>query len=185
MEYCHKIIKGTLWNIPISPVMKNVIEQKITPTVEDLATDVDKLYRFLKEEMVEDLKYFNSLEKETKSLKSQLELQRTHTREPKNKVNQTVGTTYRETTASESTIQKPRSTFRKLCEHLVEIILFIVDSGYSKHMTGNLKLLVNSVEKFLGNDLLIGSCGSDLYSITLQETTSPNLICLMARATSS
>ncbi|GKB59070.1 retrovirus-related pol polyprotein from transposon TNT 1-94 [Tanacetum coccineum] len=32
---------------------------------------------------------------------------------------------------------------------LVEIILFIVDSGCSKHMTGNLKLLSNFVEKFL------------------------------------
>ncbi|GKC04667.1 hypothetical protein Tco_0996277 [Tanacetum coccineum] len=67
----------TLCNIPISPEMKNVIEQKINPTVEDLATDMDEFYRFLKEEMVEDLKYFNSLEKETESLKSQLELQRT------------------------------------------------------------------------------------------------------------
>nr|GEY16720.1 integrase, catalytic region, zinc finger, CCHC-type, peptidase aspartic, catalytic [Tanacetum cinerariifolium] len=34
---------------------------------------------------------------------------------------------------------------------LVEIILFIVDSGCSKHMTGNLKLLTNFVEKFLGS----------------------------------
>nr|GFB47538.1 retrovirus-related Pol polyprotein from transposon TNT 1-94 [Tanacetum cinerariifolium] len=33
---------------------------------------------------------------------------------------------------------------------LVEIVLFIVDSGCSKHMTGNLKLLINFVEKFLG-----------------------------------
>ncbi|GKC84560.1 retrovirus-related pol polyprotein from transposon TNT 1-94 [Tanacetum coccineum] len=33
---------------------------------------------------------------------------------------------------------------------LVEIILFILDSGCSKHMTGNLKLLVNFLEKFLG-----------------------------------
>nr|GFC34758.1 integrase, catalytic region, zinc finger, CCHC-type, peptidase aspartic, catalytic [Tanacetum cinerariifolium] len=33
---------------------------------------------------------------------------------------------------------------------LVEIILFTVDSGCSKHMTGNLKLLINFVEKFLG-----------------------------------
>nr|GFA47330.1 retrovirus-related Pol polyprotein from transposon TNT 1-94 [Tanacetum cinerariifolium] len=33
---------------------------------------------------------------------------------------------------------------------LVEIILFIVDSGCSKHMTGNLKLLINFVEKFMG-----------------------------------
>ncbi|GKG13140.1 hypothetical protein Tco_0350100, partial [Tanacetum coccineum] len=33
---------------------------------------------------------------------------------------------------------------------LVEIILFIVDSGCSKYMTGNLKLLTNFVDKFLG-----------------------------------
>nr|GFB74457.1 integrase, catalytic region, zinc finger, CCHC-type, peptidase aspartic, catalytic [Tanacetum cinerariifolium] len=33
---------------------------------------------------------------------------------------------------------------------LVEIVLFIIDSGCSKHMTGNLKLLTNFVEKFLG-----------------------------------
>nr|GFA24756.1 Gag-Pol polyprotein [Tanacetum cinerariifolium] len=33
---------------------------------------------------------------------------------------------------------------------LVEIVLFIVDSECSKHMTGNLKLLINFVEKFLG-----------------------------------
>nr|GFA35419.1 retrovirus-related Pol polyprotein from transposon TNT 1-94 [Tanacetum cinerariifolium] len=87
---------------------------------------------------------------------------------------------------------------------LVEIVLFIIDSGCSKHMTGNLKLLINFLEKFLGtvkfrndqiapilgyrdlgNDLLIGSRGTDLYSITLQDTTSPNPICLMAKATSS
>nr|GEU54361.1 hypothetical protein [Tanacetum cinerariifolium] len=87
---------------------------------------------------------------------------------------------------------------------LVEIILFIVDSGFSKHMRGNLKLLTNFVEKFLGtvkfrndqiatilsygdlgNDLLTGSRGTNLYSITLQDTSSPNPICLMAKATSS
>ncbi|GJS83072.1 hypothetical protein Tco_0749613 [Tanacetum coccineum] len=34
--------------------------------------------------------------------------------------------------------------------NLVEIILFIIDSGCSKYMTGNLKLLSNFVEKFLG-----------------------------------
>nr|GFC38168.1 integrase, catalytic region, zinc finger, CCHC-type, peptidase aspartic, catalytic [Tanacetum cinerariifolium] len=33
---------------------------------------------------------------------------------------------------------------------LIEIVLFIVDSRCSKHMTGNLKLLINFVEKFLG-----------------------------------
>nr|GFA25733.1 integrase, catalytic region, zinc finger, CCHC-type, peptidase aspartic, catalytic [Tanacetum cinerariifolium] len=130
--------------------------------------------------------------------------------------------------------------------NLIEIVLFIIDSGCSKHMTGNLKLLINFVEKFLGtvkfgndqiapifgygdlvqgtvtikrvyyveglnhnlfsvgqfcdadlevafrksmcfirdlkgNDLLTGSRGTDLYSITLQSTSSPNPICLMAK----
>nr|GEZ87710.1 integrase, catalytic region, zinc finger, CCHC-type, peptidase aspartic, catalytic [Tanacetum cinerariifolium] len=57
----------------------------------------------------------------------------------------------------------------------------------SKHMTGNLKLLINFVEKFLGtgNDLLSGSRGTDLYSITLQDTNSPNPICLLVKVTSS
>ncbi|GJU91007.1 retrovirus-related pol polyprotein from transposon TNT 1-94 [Tanacetum coccineum] len=36
-----------------------------------------------------------------------------------------------------------------------------------------------------GNDLLTCSRGTYLYSITLLETTSPNLICLMAKASSS
>nr|GEZ35430.1 hypothetical protein [Tanacetum cinerariifolium] len=145
---------------------------------------------------------------------------------------------------------KPKSQIGNINPNLVEIILFIVDSGCSKHMTENLKILTNFVEKFLvtvkfgsdqiapilgyrdlvqgpvtikrvyyveglnhnlfsvgqfcdadldvafrkstcfirdlkGNDLLIASRGTDLYSITLQDTSFPNPICLMAKATSS
>nr|GFA57641.1 retrovirus-related Pol polyprotein from transposon TNT 1-94 [Tanacetum cinerariifolium] len=135
-------------------------------------------------------------------------------------------------------------------EELVEIILFIIDSGCSKHIARNLKLLTKFMEKFLGtvkfgndqiapilgygdlvqgtitikrvyyveglnhnlfsisqfcdadlevafrkstcyirdlngNNLLIGSRGTDLYFIILQETSTLNPICSMARATSS
>ncbi|GJV04157.1 retrovirus-related pol polyprotein from transposon TNT 1-94 [Tanacetum coccineum] len=119
---------------------------------------------------------------------------------------------------------KPKSEKGNVNPNLVEIVLFIVDSGCSKHMTGNLKLLTNFVEKFLGtvkfgNDQIapilgygdlvqgtitikrvyyveglnhnlfsvgqFGSRGTDLYSISLQDSTSPNPICLMAKATSS
>ncbi|GJU29819.1 retrovirus-related pol polyprotein from transposon TNT 1-94 [Tanacetum coccineum] len=99
---------------------------------------------------------------------------------------------------------KPKSPIGNVHTNLIEIILFIVDFGCSKHMTGNLKLLTNFVEKFLGtvkfrndqlapilgygdlgNDLLTGSRGSDLYSITLQDSSTPNPICLMAKASSS
>ncbi|GKC90807.1 hypothetical protein Tco_1151456, partial [Tanacetum coccineum] len=33
---------------------------------------------------------------------------------------------------------------------IVQLILFIVDSGCTRHMTGNLKLLCNFIEKYLG-----------------------------------
>ncbi|GJR32660.1 retrovirus-related pol polyprotein from transposon TNT 1-94 [Tanacetum coccineum] len=145
---------------------------------------------------------------------------------------------------------KPKSPTGNFNPNLVDIILFIVNSGCSKHMTGNLKLLTNFVEKFLGtikfgndqialilgygdlvqgtitikrvyyveglnhnlfsvgqfcnadlkvafrkstcyirdlkgNDLLTGARGTYLYSITLQETSTPNPIFLVAKATSS
>nr|GEU53515.1 Gag-Pol polyprotein [Tanacetum cinerariifolium] len=130
---------------------------------------------------------------------------------------------------------------------IIQLILSIIDSGCTKHMMGNLKLLRNFVEKFLGticfgndqfapilgygdldqgniminrvyyveglnhnlfsvgqfcdadlevafqkstsfirdlqgNDLLTGNRGSDLYTISLQESTSSTLLCLMAKA---
>nr|GEU76060.1 hypothetical protein [Tanacetum cinerariifolium] len=39
---------------------------------------------------------------------------------------------------------------RTLNVNIVQLILFIVDSGCTKHMTSNLKLLCNFVEKFMG-----------------------------------
>nr|GEX43277.1 retrovirus-related Pol polyprotein from transposon TNT 1-94 [Tanacetum cinerariifolium] len=49
---------------------------------------------------------------------------------------------------------------------IIQRILFIVDSGCTKHMTGNLKLLCNFVEKFLGLNnyiFLVGQfCDADL-----------------------
>nr|GFB14831.1 ribonuclease H-like domain-containing protein [Tanacetum cinerariifolium] len=47
-------------------------------------------------------------------------------------------------------IWKPKSGTKNVNPNLIEIVLFIVDSGCLKHMTGNLKLLINFVEKFLG-----------------------------------
>nr|GEU60048.1 hypothetical protein [Tanacetum cinerariifolium] len=61
------------------------------------------------------------------------------TKEPKQTVNQSVATPHKKTVASEPTIQKRRN-----------IIMFIVNSGCTKHMTRNLKVLINFVEKFLG-----------------------------------
>nr|GEX20123.1 retrotransposon protein, putative, Ty1-copia subclass [Tanacetum cinerariifolium] len=66
---------------------------------------------------------------------------------------------------------------------------------YSKHMTGNLKLLVNFVWKFMGtvrfgNDhvaaiLGFGDRSTNLYTINLHEMESASPICLMAQASST
>ncbi|GJU87183.1 retrovirus-related pol polyprotein from transposon TNT 1-94 [Tanacetum coccineum] len=141
----------------------------------------------------------------------------------------------------------PQNLPQTAMQAIVQLILFIVDLGCTKHMTGNLSLLCNFVEKYLGtvhfgndqfapilgygdlvqgnitinrvyyveglnhnlflvgqfcdadlevafrkstcfvrdlqgNDLLTGNRGTDLYTISLQETTSSTLICLMAKA---
>ncbi|GKC81604.1 hypothetical protein Tco_1137321 [Tanacetum coccineum] len=39
-------------------------------------------------------------------------------------------------------------------ENIVQLIVFIVDSGCTKHMMGNLKLLCNFVEKYMGSKLV-------------------------------
>nr|GFB98232.1 hypothetical protein [Tanacetum cinerariifolium] len=68
-------------------------------------------------------------------------------------------------------------------------------SGYMwkpKSPTGNVntnevafRMSTCFIHDLKGNDLLTVSRGTDLYSITLQDSNSPNPICLMAKATSS
>ncbi|GJT45009.1 retrovirus-related pol polyprotein from transposon TNT 1-94 [Tanacetum coccineum] len=81
------------------------------------------------------------------------------TREPKQNVNQSVATSSKKTIATGS-LSRIRNTTWKLFEQV-------------------------SRQQLVGNDLSQGSRGTDLYSITLQDSTSPNLIGLMAKATSS
>ncbi|GKD35524.1 retrovirus-related pol polyprotein from transposon TNT 1-94 [Tanacetum coccineum] len=78
---------------------------------------------------------------------------------------------------------------------IVQIILFIVDSRCTKHMTGNLKLLYDFIEKYLGtvqfeNDqfspVLVGQfCDADLevaFRKSTCFTSSPTPICFLAKA---
>nr|GEW01035.1 hypothetical protein [Tanacetum cinerariifolium] len=146
------------------------------------------------------------------------------TRKPKGHTNKSVTTPHKKKVASKSTNQKPQSYYRMLYEKtsktwkwwielqspseykwIVQLIIFIVDSGCTKHMTGNLKLLCNFVEKFLGTvrfgndqfapvlgygDLVQGNIminrvyyveglNHNLFSV---ELTSSTPLCLMAKA---
>ncbi|GJT29454.1 retrovirus-related pol polyprotein from transposon TNT 1-94 [Tanacetum coccineum] len=114
------------------------------------------------------------------------------TRQPKSQANKSVATS-------------PKKT-------IVQLIIFIVDSGCTKHMTGQYKLLGHLVKNIWvpfvlaminllqllameiwfkeisrstgssRNDLLTDNRGSDLYTISLQVTTSSTPICFMAKA---
>nr|GEV74256.1 retrovirus-related Pol polyprotein from transposon TNT 1-94 [Tanacetum cinerariifolium] len=78
------------------------------------------------------------------------------TREPKRTMNQSVATPIKKTVATESTDLKV--AFRKSTCYIRDL---------------------------KGNDLLTGTRGTYLYSITLQDTSTTNPICLMAKASSS
>ncbi|GJW82273.1 retrovirus-related pol polyprotein from transposon TNT 1-94 [Tanacetum coccineum] len=97
---------------------------------------------------------------------------------------------------------------------IVEIVLWYLDFGCPKHMTGQRDKLINFVSKFIGLghnlfsvgqfcdsdlevafrkhtffvrnlegvDLLSGSCGSNLYTISLEYMMKSSLICLLSKA---
>ncbi|GJW70469.1 retrovirus-related pol polyprotein from transposon TNT 1-94 [Tanacetum coccineum] len=72
-------------------------------------------------------------------------------RKPQAEFEQSVATTpIRKTVATDSLSRNLETSLGSCDEQLVKITLFVVDSGCLKHMTGNLKLLTNFVEKFLG-----------------------------------
>ncbi|GJU68755.1 retrovirus-related pol polyprotein from transposon TNT 1-94 [Tanacetum coccineum] len=133
------------------------------------------------------------------------------TREPKRTVNQYIATSLRRTIASKSTNQKPRSTIRKLYEHVTRRYnsihrrlwvlkehdgksqaskaestnLFFVGQFCDANLEVAFRKSTCYIRDLNGNDLLTGSHGTDLYSITLQDTSTPNPIFLMSKALSS
>nr|GEZ85282.1 retrovirus-related Pol polyprotein from transposon TNT 1-94 [Tanacetum cinerariifolium] len=215
----------------------------------------------LKQEMHADLKYVESLEKEIDELESDKaefsnmydmilpeckptpfsdSLERKYFSKTKSVPKTNVSEGLSKTVTAQALPQTARQV-------IVQLILFIVDSGCTKHMTGNLKLLCNFDEKYMGtvhfgndqfapilgfrdlvqgnitinrvyyveglnrnlfsvgqfcyanlevafqkstcfirdlqgNDLLTGNRGSDLYTISFQESTSLTPLCLMVKA---
>nr|GEU81161.1 integrase, catalytic region, zinc finger, CCHC-type, peptidase aspartic, catalytic [Tanacetum cinerariifolium] len=207
------------------------VPQREKSSAQRINADLAKFHLCLKEEMVADLRYFNSLEIEVDSLRSQLETQKTQFLNEIDRLSR------------EYYYVDHMNAILGVYTELDEVTNF-------NHITGNLKLLNNFEEKFMGtvkfgndqiapilgygdlvqetvtikrvyyveglnhnlfsigqfcdadlkvafrkstcyirdlkgNDLLTGSRGTDLYSITLQDTSSPYLICLMAKVTSS
>nr|GEY82387.1 retrovirus-related Pol polyprotein from transposon TNT 1-94 [Tanacetum cinerariifolium] len=244
VELCKEKIANRTYSGYIDPFIQNTIEANFSLVISRINAGLEQFYRCLNEEMVTDLRYFNSLKLQVDSLRSQLETQKTqflneidrlsreyyyadhmnailgvYTKldedlkaqlqdkgivisELKKLIEKLKGK-YVDTKFEKSSVirqlnafksQRPsvlgvipitsvsrlqlksnpmgdsvlhnnsqgkkqdvedhhRSVkFSKNKTSLVEIVLFIVDSGCSKHMMGNLKLLINFVEKFLGTN---------------------------------
>ncbi|GKA89644.1 retrovirus-related pol polyprotein from transposon TNT 1-94 [Tanacetum coccineum] len=77
-------------------------------------------------------------------------------------------------------------------DKVVQIVLWYLDSGCSKHMIGNRSQLMNFVSKFLGtvrfgNDQIAkimgyGSRDTNLYTISLDDMHKTSSICLLSKA---
>ncbi|GKA74440.1 retrovirus-related pol polyprotein from transposon TNT 1-94 [Tanacetum coccineum] len=63
--------------------------------------------------------------------------------------------------------------------------LFSIGQFYDANLEVAFRKSTCYIHDLKGKDLLTGSRGTDLYSITQQDSTTPNPICLMAKATSS
>nr|GEV70786.1 putative ribonuclease H-like domain-containing protein [Tanacetum cinerariifolium] len=74
---CKKSITKSTYFGYLDPFIKNTIEPNFSPEIEKVLKGLNEFQRCLKEEMVADLRYFNSLESEVDSLRSQLETQKT------------------------------------------------------------------------------------------------------------
>nr|GEY29266.1 hypothetical protein [Tanacetum cinerariifolium] len=118
-----------------------------------------------------------------------------------------------------SSLNKASVVDSKATSSVVQIVLWYLDSGCSKHMTGDRSQLVNFVQKFLGTvkfgndhvakimgqfcdsdlevafrqhtcficnldgvDLLTGSHGNNLYTLSIQDMMASSPICLISKA---
>ncbi|GKC90897.1 retrovirus-related pol polyprotein from transposon TNT 1-94, partial [Tanacetum coccineum] len=97
--------------------------------------------------------------------------------------------------------RKPRKSITNVPvskSKVFKIVLWYLDSGCSKHMTGDRSQLTNIVNKFLGTikfgndhvakilgygvDLLTGSRGNNLYTLSLGDMMASSPICLLSKA---
>nr|GFA83000.1 hypothetical protein [Tanacetum cinerariifolium] len=77
VERCKQTIAKRTYFGHIDPFIQNTMEGNFCPEIRRINADLEKFHLCLKKEMVADLIYFNSLELEVYSLKSQLKTQKT------------------------------------------------------------------------------------------------------------
>nr|GEX68883.1 retrovirus-related Pol polyprotein from transposon TNT 1-94 [Tanacetum cinerariifolium] len=107
------------------------------------------------------------------------------TRKPKSQANKSIATPNKKKIASKFTKQKQPSYFRVLVYYVEGLNhnLFLVGQFCDADLEVSFRKSTCFVRDLQGNDLLVGNRRSDLYTISLQESTSSTSLCLMAKAT--
>nr|GEW99847.1 copia protein [Tanacetum cinerariifolium] len=77
VELCKEKIANRTYCGYIDPFIQNTIEANFSPVIKRINAGLEQFHKCLNEKMVADLRYFNSLELEIDSLRSQLETQKT------------------------------------------------------------------------------------------------------------
>nr|GFA42522.1 retrovirus-related Pol polyprotein from transposon TNT 1-94 [Tanacetum cinerariifolium] len=77
VERCKETIAHRTYSSYLDPFIQNTIEENFSQAIRRINAGLEKFHVCLNEEMVADLKYFNYLELEVDSLRSQLETQKT------------------------------------------------------------------------------------------------------------
>nr|GEZ80714.1 retrovirus-related Pol polyprotein from transposon TNT 1-94 [Tanacetum cinerariifolium] len=77
VELCKQKIANRTYIGYIDPLIQSTIEFNFCPVISRISAGLNQFHRCLNEEMVADLRYFNSLESKVDSLRSQLETQKT------------------------------------------------------------------------------------------------------------
>ncbi|GKD97920.1 retrovirus-related pol polyprotein from transposon TNT 1-94, partial [Tanacetum coccineum] len=101
-----------------------------------------------------------------------------------------------------STGSPPNAETKAVNDPVVQIVLWYLDSGCSRHMTGDRLKLINYVEKFIGLevafrkytcyirnkdkvDLLKGSRTTNGYSVLLKDMMEASPVCLLSKSSST
>nr|GFA57778.1 hypothetical protein [Tanacetum cinerariifolium] len=77
VELCKQKIANRTYIGYIDPLIQSTIKSNFCPVISRISAGLNQFHRCLNKEMVADLRYFNSLESEVDSLRSQLKTQKT------------------------------------------------------------------------------------------------------------
>ncbi|GJZ97736.1 integrase, catalytic region, zinc finger, CCHC-type containing protein [Tanacetum coccineum] len=153
------------------PTKASMSPSMLIPLAQDTMANASLFETHLKKEMFEDLKYVQSLEKEVGDI--QKEFDDFKTQIEKQNVSSRVDDILMQEVNHRTSVSRPQLMSTQIKDTV---------------MPNNSQVMLKKkkstcfVRDLQGNNLFLGTRGSDLYIISLQESSSPTPLCFMAKA---